>query len=53
MKVPVGTLPSDVLMTSPVIGGGGGGSAPGGMSFGGVDAELDPELAAVRWRRVY
>jgi hypothetical protein len=34
-------------MTSPVIGGGGGGGVTGGIPFGGVDAELDPELAAV------
>lgn len=50
--IPVGTLPSDVLITSPIItgdegssGGGGGGGAGAFAEYGGVDPNLDPELA--------
>ena len=65
ITIPPGVMPSDVLISSPVIqqdmggGGGGGGdfAAPGapasgggggdagGQDFGGVDPNLDPELA--------
>ncbi len=62
--VPAGSLPSDVLYSSPVLGGGGGGgnafgdagglgSASGGgdggafQEYGGVNPDLDPELAMV------
>ena len=65
VTIPAGTLPSDVLIGSPVIhggeggggmGGGGGEGVPssggdaGGTSFaeyGGIDPNLDPELAMV------
>jgi 26S proteasome regulatory subunit N10 len=51
--IPAGILPSDVLISSPIIAGEGGGmgsfgapSAGGGAAeFGGVDPNLDPELA--------
>jgi 26S proteasome regulatory subunit N10 len=57
--VPAGILPSDVLASSPIIhgddggGGGGGGAAAGGggdgggnfAQYGGVNPDLDPELA--------
>lgn len=52
VQVPAGVIPSDVLISSPVIqpDGGGGGIGGGtetapGANFGGVDANLDPELA--------
>lgn len=61
VTIPAGVLPSDVLVTSPILrgdggGGGGGGGAGGAASggggggdgfgdFGGVDANMDPELA--------
>eukprot|EP00516_Mucochytrium_quahogii_P005941 CAMPEP_0203747812 /NCGR_PEP_ID=MMETSP0098-20131031/2864_1 /ASSEMBLY_ACC=CAM_ASM_000208 /TAXON_ID=96639 /ORGANISM=" , Strain NY0313808BC1" /LENGTH=385 /DNA_ID=CAMNT_0050636371 /DNA_START=123 /DNA_END=1280 /DNA_ORIENTATION=+ len=58
VTIPQGVLPSDVLITSPIVtgddgsGGGGGSSAAaasGGTGafaeFGGVDPNLDPELA--------
>jgi len=61
VTIPAGTLPSDVLVSSPVIhggdapmgGGGGGAAAPSGgggavndfSEYGGVDPNLDPELA--------
>lgn len=63
VTIPAGVLPSDVLVTSPIIhpggmpgAGGGGGEGTGGFSggsggrggfvdYGGVDPELDPELA--------
>jgi len=62
VTIPAGTLPSDVLIGSPVIhggegggagmGGGGGVASPGGdaggnsfAEYGGVDPNLDPELA--------
>mmetsp|Transcript_7015 Transcript_7015/g.10508 ORF Transcript_7015/g.10508 Transcript_7015/m.10508 type:complete len:444 (+) Transcript_7015:88-1419(+) len=61
VTIPAGVLPSDVLITSPILrgdgggGGGGGGSAPaagagggggdGFAEFGGVDPNMDPELA--------
>jgi len=47
--VPQGVLPSDVLISSPVItgeeGGGGGGGSSAFNEYGGVDPNLDPELA--------
>lgn len=65
ITIPAGVMPSDVLISSPVIqqdmggaGGGGGdfaapgapasgggGGDAGGQDFGGVDPNLDPELA--------
>ncbi|TMW65053.1 hypothetical protein Poli38472_009220 [Pythium oligandrum] len=55
VTVPTGVLPSDVLVSSPVIhgeeggmGGMGGGGGAAGESFaeyGGVDPSMDPELA--------
>lgn len=59
VQIPPGVVPSDVLISSPVIqpdggsggGGGAGGAVPGEdagggpAGFGGVDANLDPELA--------
>lgn len=59
VTIPAGVLPSDVLVTSPIlrmdgggmmrggdVGGGGGGGAGGGFAeFGGVDPNMDPELA--------
>lgn len=49
--VPSGMLPSDVLLTSPIIQGEGGASVSHFAEFGGVDPSLDPELAAVRLLR--
>jgi 26S proteasome regulatory subunit N10 len=57
IAIPAGVVPSDVLISSPVIqgrdsGGNGGGEATGGggggglnAEFGGIDPNLDPELA--------
>jgi 26S proteasome regulatory subunit N10 len=60
VAIPAGVVPSDVLISSPVIqgkdsgGGGGGGEASTGgggggsggfAEFGGIDPNLDPELA--------
>ena len=51
IEIPAGVLPSDVLITSPIVtgeeGGGAGGASSGGMfaEYGGVDPNLDPELA--------
>jgi len=62
VEVPAGSLPSDVLYSSPVLGGGGGGAFGGGtgdmggagaasegaqsfQEYGGVNPDLDPELA--------
>lgn len=59
VTIPTGVLPSDVLIGSPIVhggsgGGGGGGEAMGGgasagmdgfADFGGVDPNMDPELA--------
>lgn len=63
VTIPAGVLPSDVLVSSPIIGGGGrggggmpgspGGAAAGGggggadafAEYGGVDPNMDPELA--------
>ncbi|CAM9433913.1 unnamed protein product, partial [Scytosiphon promiscuus] len=60
VTIPAGVLPSDVLISSPIVsgeaggggGGGGGGLAAGGGGefggagdFGGVDPSMDPELA--------
>lgn len=64
VTIPAGVLPSDVLVSSPIIGGGGGGGGGGGMpgspggaaggsgggadafaEYGGVDPNMDPELA--------
>lgn len=62
VSVPAGSLPSDVLYSSPVLGGGGafgtgggggdmGGAGGGGdgsaafQEYGGVNPDLDPELA--------
>lgn len=58
VTIPTGVLPSDVLIGSPIVHGGGdggmggmagGGGSGGGMDafadFGGVDPNMDPELA--------
>ena len=58
VAVPAGTLPSDVLASSPILAGsgasmaaqygdvGGGGGGGGGFAdFGGIDPNMDPELA--------
>eukprot|EP00514_Thraustochytrium_sp_LLF1b_P003869 CAMPEP_0184526366 /NCGR_PEP_ID=MMETSP0198_2-20121128/10616_1 /TAXON_ID=1112570 /ORGANISM="Thraustochytrium sp., Strain LLF1b" /LENGTH=378 /DNA_ID=CAMNT_0026917933 /DNA_START=206 /DNA_END=1342 /DNA_ORIENTATION=+ len=51
VTIPTGVLPSDVLISSPVItgesgsGGGGGGGGSTFAEYGGVDPNLDPELA--------
>mmetsp|Transcript_38400 Transcript_38400/g.80783 ORF Transcript_38400/g.80783 Transcript_38400/m.80783 type:complete len:438 (+) Transcript_38400:180-1493(+) len=59
VTIPAGVLPSDVLVTSPILrgdgggmgggaaasGGGGGGGGDGFAEFGGVDPNMDPELA--------
>lgn len=58
VTVPAGVLPSDVMVASPILyggdggdgaaagGGGGGAAAAGGAAeFGGVDPNMDPELA--------
>ncbi|CAM9250185.1 unnamed protein product [Chrysoparadoxa australica] len=52
VTIPAGILPSDVLISSPIISGGDGGGIPASAGgggefgeFGGVDASLDPELA--------
>ena len=58
VAIPAGVVPSDVLISSPVIqgkdsGGGGSGESTGGggggggsfQEFGGIDPNLDPELA--------
>eukprot|EP00904_Undaria_pinnatifida_P006324 jgi/Undpi1/2821/HiC_scaffold_14.g06198.m1 len=60
VTIPAGVLPSDVLISSPIVsgeGGGGGGGGGGGLAaagggefggvadFGGVDPSMDPELA--------
>ena len=63
VTIPAGVLPSDVLVSSPIIGGGGGGGgggmpgSPGGAAagggggadafaeYGGIDPNMDPELA--------
>ncbi len=57
VTIPAGVLPSDVLASSPIVHGGAGGSAfaasaaaagadMGGFAdFGGVDPNMDPELA--------
>ena len=51
--IPEGVPPSDALMTSPILTGhaGGAGGAGGAAQFaqyGGVNPDLDPELAMVR-----
>ncbi len=46
--IPPGMLPSDILMTSPIIQGEGGAPVAHFSEFGGVDPTMDPELAAVR-----
>lgn len=56
VTVPTGTLPSDILASSPIVTGGGGGAfaaaagSGGGQGsnfddFGGMDPNMDPELA--------
>jgi 26S proteasome regulatory subunit N10 len=60
VSIPAGTLPSDVLIGSPIIHGGSGGGGGGGgeampsaaagggdtfADYGGVDPNMDPELA--------
>ena len=54
VTIPAGVLPSDILISSPILrgdgatGGGGGGDVGGGdafADFGGVDPNMDPELA--------
>jgi len=58
VTIPTGVLPSDVLIGSPIVhgGGGGGGGAGAAMAgggadgfadYGGVDPNMDPELAMV------
>lgn len=55
VSVAEGMLPADVLVTSPILNDGeggayqGGGGGGGGFSeFGGIDPNMDPELALVR-----
>ncbi|KUF96515.1 hypothetical protein AM588_10006090 [Phytophthora nicotianae] len=58
VTVPAGVLPSDVLVSSPVLHGddgaaaaassGGGGGNDAFAEYGGVDPSMDPELALVR-----
>ena len=53
VPIPAGVLPSDVLASSPIVAGGGGGFVASGIAggsnddfgFGGVDPNMDPELA--------
>ncbi len=45
--VPAGMMPSDVLMSSPIIQGEGGAPVSHFTEFGGIDPTMDPELAAV------
>eukprot|EP00550_Attheya_septentrionalis_P000798 CAMPEP_0198290498 /NCGR_PEP_ID=MMETSP1449-20131203/8341_1 /TAXON_ID=420275 /ORGANISM="Attheya septentrionalis, Strain CCMP2084" /LENGTH=435 /DNA_ID=CAMNT_0043989007 /DNA_START=155 /DNA_END=1462 /DNA_ORIENTATION=+ len=66
VTIPAGVLPSDVLLSSPIVHGGGGGGGEGGdmaaamaassaeggggggggfADFGGIDPNMDPELA--------
>lgn len=53
VTVPQGVLPSDVLISSPIVveegsgggGGGGGGGMAGFAEYGGIDPSIDPELA--------
>eukprot|EP00578_Thalassiosira_sp_NH16_P009311 CAMPEP_0181121778 /NCGR_PEP_ID=MMETSP1071-20121207/24932_1 /TAXON_ID=35127 /ORGANISM="Thalassiosira sp., Strain NH16" /LENGTH=435 /DNA_ID=CAMNT_0023206645 /DNA_START=125 /DNA_END=1433 /DNA_ORIENTATION=- len=57
VTIPAGVLPSDVLVTSPILaeteeaaaaggaGAGGGAGGDGFADFGGVDPSMDPELA--------
>ena len=55
VTIPQGALPSDVLVSSPIIHGGEGGGGMGGgaagaavtgfAEFGGIDPSMDPELA--------
>ena len=55
VPVPEGVVPSDVLASSPILGAGGAGAVAGGAAvaaaangfadFGGVDPNMDPELA--------
>lgn len=52
VPIPEGVLPSDVLASSPILGGGGAAAgaaaaaaANGFAEFGGVDPNMDPELA--------
>lgn len=59
VTIPAGVLPSDVLLSSPIVSGGGGGMPTAGASdmdvgggggggfadYGGVDPNMDPELA--------
>jgi len=57
VTIPAGVLPSDVLASSPIVHGGSGGSAAGAATgggggdmgsfaeYGGVDPNMDPELA--------
>lgn len=53
LAVPLGNLPSDMLVSSPILhggegggsGGAGGGFVSAGGSYGGVDPSMDPELA--------
>ena len=40
-------LPSDVLMSSPIIQGDSGGGVSHFTEFGGIDPTMDPEMAAV------
>ena len=56
MSVPAGVVPTDVLVSSPIIHGedgapaaasGGGGSGGDFAEYGGVDPNMDPELALV------
>ena len=46
VEIPPGVYPTEVLASSAIVGGGGGG-AGGAAGFGGVDPDMDPELAMV------
>jgi len=46
VDIPPGVYPTEVLASSAIVGGGGGGTG-GAAGFGGVDADMDPELAMV------
>jgi 26S proteasome regulatory subunit N10 len=56
VTIPAGVLPSDVLISSPILagdggvsmgGGGGGGGGDAFAEYGGIDPNMDPELAMV------
>lgn len=54
VTIPAGVLPSDVLISSPILAGdggvtmgGGGGGGDAFAEYGGIDPNMDPELAMV------